>query len=92
MERERREEQTKLSARNEAMDRWAATYSSVAGSFAAAARGVGLSEVADRVRPTARRRNGLLEPEDEVAAGEESEVAAGEASAASEEGEPSSST
>ncbi len=62
--RELREEQAALAARNRAMDEVKETYIGVADGFAADAFLAGYREVADRVRPTARRREGKPEPTD----------------------------
>lgn len=66
VETERREEEEARSARDSALARWQRTYSAVATAFSAMARLADESEIAERVRPTARRRAGLTEPIDEA--------------------------
>jgi hypothetical protein len=61
---EEREGQTAMNARDDAETKLRRTYSTVADMFTAYASMAGLDAVADRVRPTARRRAGLPEPVD----------------------------
>lgn len=64
VERERREAQLTLGAKNDAISEWGTNYSGVADAVAALFALARRPDLADRVRPTARRRAGLLEPED----------------------------
>ena len=61
VKREEREEQGARAARDEAEAKLRRTYAFVADSFSAMAFYAGLDAVAERVRPTARRRAGLPE-------------------------------
>lgn len=69
VEREKREAQLTQTAKNEAMTAWGTSYSGVADAAAAFFLLAGRPALAERVRPTARRRAGLPEPEDTVEAG-----------------------
>lgn len=62
--KEERELQLALSARDQAVDAWARAYRGVAGMIASAFWLVGLDDLHDRVRPTAKRRVGIPEDED----------------------------
>jgi hypothetical protein len=62
--RDMRETQMAQSQRNEAVDRWRQNYSMVANLIEGLLRAAGFHHVADRVRPTRRRRAGETEPED----------------------------
>lgn len=62
--RELREEQAAVATRNRAVEELQEVYSAVADGFAADASLAGLHPIADRVRPTARRREGKPEPTD----------------------------
>ena len=62
--RDLRETQMAQSQRNEAVDRWRQNYSMVANLIEGLLRAAGFHHVADRVRPTRRRRAGETEPED----------------------------
>lgn len=64
VERERREAQVTLKAKNEALALWSTIYQGIADATAGLYSLAGLSELADLVRPTARRRAGLVEQED----------------------------
>ena len=64
VERERREAQLTQSAKNEAIHEWGTKYSGVADGVAALFLLAGRPDLADLVRPTARRRAGLPEAED----------------------------
>jgi hypothetical protein len=68
VQREAREEQERLDARNRAVEGLSRCYSGIADATAGFLTVVDRAEVADRVRPTARRRSGLPEPDDEPAA------------------------
>jgi len=70
VEREKREAQLTQGAKNNAMTEWASTYSPVADGAAAFFAIGGRADLAQRVRPTARRRAGL--PDEEGTAGIES--------------------
>jgi hypothetical protein len=63
VEREKREAQLTQGAKNEAMATWGATYPAVADGAAAFFALGGRPDLAQRVRPTARRRAGLPEGE-----------------------------
>jgi hypothetical protein len=62
--RDMRETQMAQSQRNEAVERWRQNYSMVANLIEGLLRAAGFHHVADRVRPTRRRRAGETEPED----------------------------
>jgi hypothetical protein len=62
--RDMRETQMAQSQRNESVDRWRQNYSMVANLIEGLLRAAGFHHVADRVRPTRRRRAGETEPED----------------------------
>lgn len=62
--RDLRETQMAQSQRNESVDRWRQNYSMVANLIEGLLRAAGFHHVADRVRPTRRRRAGEAEPED----------------------------
>lgn len=62
--RDMRETQMAQSQRNEAVDQWRQNYSMVANMIEGLLRAAGFHHVADRVRPTRRRRAGETEPED----------------------------
>lgn len=64
VERERREAQLTLGTKNDALGAWTTTYSGVADAVAALFTIAKRPDLADRVRPTARRRAGLPEAED----------------------------
>lgn len=64
IEREKREAQLTLKAKNEAMAAWGPGYQGVADAVAALFVIGGRPDLADKVRPTARRRAGLPEAED----------------------------
>ncbi|UQA62623.1 hypothetical protein [Polyangium aurulentum] len=64
VERERREAQVTQSAKDALMGRWAVIYPGIADSAAALFTLAGRPELAERVRPTARRRSGVPEEED----------------------------
>jgi len=64
VERERREAQVTLGAKTDGMAAWGTAYSSVAEVATAAFILGGRADLAERLRPTARRRAGLLEPDD----------------------------
>jgi hypothetical protein len=64
IEREKREAQLTLNAKNEAMAAWGPGYQGVADAVAALFVIGGRADLADKVRPTARRRAGLPEAED----------------------------
>jgi hypothetical protein len=64
VDREKREAQLTQAGKNEAMAAWGTSYSGVADATAAFFALAGRPDLAERVRPTARRRAGLLEPED----------------------------
>jgi len=68
VERERREAQVTQSAKDALMGRWAVVYPGIADSAAALFSLAGRPELADRIRPTARRRSGVPEEEDTEAA------------------------
>ena len=53
-----------MSTRDQALDALRQAYSHIADAYAAYAALVGMHDVADRVRPTAKRRNGTPEPAD----------------------------
>lgn len=59
VERERRESQLTQAAKNEAMDDWSTRYPRTADTIAALFALAGRDELANAVRPTARRRAGL---------------------------------
>ncbi len=59
-----RENQAALNARDQALTELRHAYSHVADSYAADAALVGMQKVADKVRPTAKRRDGTPEPAD----------------------------
>ena len=63
IEREKREAQLTLGAKNEALAAWGAAYSPVADGTAAFFALVGRVDLAQRVRPTARSRAGLPDEE-----------------------------
>jgi hypothetical protein len=67
--RDMRETQMAQSQRNEAVDRWRQNYSMVANLIEGLLRAAGFHHVADRVRPTRRRRAGETEPEDTLEPG-----------------------
>jgi hypothetical protein len=62
--RDMRETQMAQAARNEAVERWRVHYVMVANLIEGLLRMAGFDHVADRVRPTRRRRAGEAEPED----------------------------
>lgn len=62
--RDMRETQMAQAARNEAVERWRVHYLMVANLIEGLLRMAGFDHVADRVRPTRRRRAGEAEPED----------------------------
>lgn len=62
--RDMRETQMAQAARNEAVERWRAHYVVVANLIEGLLRMAGFDHIADRVRPTRRRRAGEAEPED----------------------------
>lgn len=62
--RDMRETQMAQAARNEAVERWRVHYLMVANLIEGLLRMAGFAHVADRVRPTRRRRAGEAEPED----------------------------
>jgi hypothetical protein len=64
VKREEREAQLTLQRRNAATTAWNATYQRVADTRTGLFELAGRTELADRVRPTARRRAGLTEAED----------------------------
>lgn len=64
IEREKREAQLTLNGKNEAMAAWGPAYQGVADAVAALFVIGGRADLADKVRPTARRRAGLPEAED----------------------------
>lgn len=64
IDREKREAQITQNAKNEAMTVWGTTYSGVADATAAFFVLAGRPGLAERVRPTARRRAGMPEAED----------------------------
>jgi len=57
--REEREAQSTLSARDQAMSRWARVYAGVGEVFSGLCTLAGLDDLASKVRPTARRRAGI---------------------------------
>ena len=63
IEREKREAQLTLGAKNDALTAWGAAYAPVADGTAAFFALVGRTDLAQRVRPTARRRAGLPDEE-----------------------------
>ena len=63
IEREKREAQLTLGAKNDALTSWGAAYAPVADGTAAFFALVGRTDLAQRVRPTARRRAGLPDEE-----------------------------
>lgn len=63
VEREKREAQLTLGAKNDAMNAWGAAYPAVADGAAAFFALGGRADLAQRVRPTARRRVGLPDEE-----------------------------
>ncbi|MDI1477113.1 hypothetical protein [Polyangium sp. y55x31] len=69
VDREKREAQLTQTAKNEAMAAWGTSYSGVADAAASFFLLAGRPALAERVRPTARRRAGLPEPEDTVGGG-----------------------
>ncbi len=71
IDREKREAQLTQTAKNEAMAAWGTSYSGVADAAAAFFVLAGRPGLAERVRPTARRRAGLPEPEDTTEEGAE---------------------
>ncbi|WP_146662942.1 hypothetical protein [Enhygromyxa salina] len=77
VERERREAQETLEQRNAASGEWARVYAGVADAFVALASLAGFDEVAQRIKPTARRRAGRLEAEDEAPLAEDAPPEAG---------------
>ncbi|UQA60315.1 hypothetical protein [Polyangium aurulentum] len=64
VDRERREAQVSQSAKNLAMSRWLAIYQGVATTACGLYALAGKAELADGIRPTARRLSGLPEEED----------------------------
>ncbi|MRG93486.1 hypothetical protein [Polyangium spumosum] len=64
VEREKREAQLTQTAKDELMSRWGKVYPGVADTLAGLFTMAAQSTLADRVRPTARRRAGLPEAED----------------------------
>lgn len=68
IDREKREAQLTQTAKNEAMAAWGTSYSGVADAAAAFFLLAGRPDLSERVRPTARRRAGLPEPEDTAGA------------------------
>lgn len=62
VQREEREAQVTLNRRNEAMENWSARYQGAADIMTGFCELIGRQDLADRVRPTSRRRAGL--PED----------------------------
>lgn len=62
--RDMRETQMAQAARNEAVERWRLHYLMVANLIEGFLRMAGFDHIADRVRPTRRRRAGEAEPED----------------------------
>jgi hypothetical protein len=62
--RDARETQMAQAARNAAVERWRLHYTTVANLIEGLLRMAGFHHVADRVRPTRRRRAGETEPED----------------------------
>jgi hypothetical protein len=64
VEQEKREAQLTQGAKNDAMATWAQTYPAIADGAAAFFALAGRTDLAQRVRPTARRRAGL--PDEEV--------------------------
>lgn len=64
VERERREAQITLGAKQDAITAWGTTYPAVADATAAFFALGGRQDLADKVRPTARRRAGLAEETD----------------------------
>ena len=65
VQRESREEQQAMHARDESVAALSACYRGIAGATVGLATTVGRDDVAERVRPTARRRSGLPEPADQ---------------------------
>lgn len=76
VERERREAQLTLAEKNDALVRWSVVYPNIADATAALYGLAGRPDLAERVRPTARRRAGLLEDGD---AGDQGEAVEGTA-------------
>lgn len=68
--REEREAQLTLARRKEAMTQWARRYQGIADVATGLFELTGRGDLADRVRPTARRRAGLAEPTDVSAEGD----------------------
>ncbi len=64
VEREKREAQLTLTTKNEALAEWAQGYQGVADAVSALFALAGKQELADKVKPTARRRAGLPEADD----------------------------
>jgi hypothetical protein len=64
VEREKREAQMTLNVKSEAMSAWSHGYEGVADAAAALLFLAGRPDLADRVRPTAKRRQGMPEAED----------------------------
>jgi hypothetical protein len=65
VEREEREAQLTLTVKQEATAKWSTAYQGVADTITGLYEIAGRADLADRVRPTARRRAGLPEPPDE---------------------------
>ena len=70
VERERREAQVTLSAKNQALAGWPSRYQDVANATMAFCGIGGRADLAERVKPTTRRRAGLPEDEDLAGAGD----------------------
>lgn len=70
VERERREGQLTQAAKNNAMDEWSRIYPRAADAIAALFALAGREELANAVKPTARRRAGLTESTDHAAPAE----------------------
>jgi len=69
VEREKRESQLTQAAKNTAMTDWSTMYPRATDCIASLFALAGYDELAHAVKPTARRRAGLTEPEDTAAAG-----------------------
>jgi hypothetical protein len=77
IERERREAQQTLLQRNTASSEWARVYAGVGDAFVALASLAGFDDVAQRIKPTARRRAGRPESSDGEASDEDVAAEAG---------------
>jgi hypothetical protein len=69
VEREKREAQLTLEAKNKVLAEWTGLYPGIAGATTSLYEMTGRQDLADVVRPTARRRAGLTEEQDEGSEG-----------------------